>query len=496
MSTNNGFSGKKAVVADRAQTSMSYYGVFGLEPGAKPEEIKDAFFAAIREFNPASPLSADESKVAQVLIEAYHVLSDPKQREKYDKRFGDISAGKGGVPEQTTNPMFWLYGDSKSRARADYELLTKGLQRLEDSRVLDLTSDRELGAACVWAITSFAKGPPKTKEYKEAVSPQGVPTTETYYDDNMAILRKKLRDPKNKDVAITLAAIGGFSEVKNMAGEFVIEQGRYQDLMELAGRESCTGETRLHAVQKLTMTLTKDQLKGLDLHLIPPLAHFGTQEINLHVIITDATKDAPELPVKGLTAPALENAGDRLVIKGLPRMKAPALLERSILQNPGSSIEDVLRSSRFSHSVDGSVAPKPESSDYIPPMVATQELKVETLSIDDLYKIVQDKLPGRIRATQELISRADKAEALQTLVGLFSLLVGNDDHISKCLLKDLEPRIISLDKKLKARQTAEMPSREEVRESVAKASQPKSARTPDAANKGAVPRPDPTKLKR
>jgi len=478
MAVDNRFSGKKAVLADRVQTNISYYGILGLEPGATSDAIKSAFIDAIREFNPASPLSADESKVAQVLIEAYHVLSDQKLKAKYDGRFGDIEREQVQTTI-TTSPMFWLYGDSRYRAKADYDILKKGVMRIEDSHVLDL-SDRELASACVWAMKDFAKGPSRTKEYKDAVMPEGVPATEAYYDSKMAILRQKLRDPMNKEVAITLAALGGFAEVKNLAAEFVIAQDCVEDLVELAGRESCTGETRLHAVQRLTNILSKEQLKQIDLFRIPPIAHLGTQEINLHTVIYDATRDPPELPFANMNHPALlDRPNDRLHIKGLPGSKQPALLAAygAFTDRSHFSVEQICKE----HS-------------YLEQPVATQELKVNTLSVDELFAIYLQKLPGRIRAAQELIHRADKADSQEQLLGLGFMFREHDDPISKACMNDVVARTEALMERKRAQKAADPESVEGAMEPK-KAQRRKSNPHTDAIKAGA-PRPVPPKQRK
>ncbi len=481
MTSNNGFSGTKAVIADRIQTNMSYYSVFGLEPGAKPEEIKAAFFEAIREFNPASPLTEKENLVAQVLIEAYHTLSDPVKRAKYDKRFGDIPARKVEMPAETTNPMFWLYGDSKHRAKANYELLTKGLERYKDSHVIDFVTDNELGAACIWAIIGFARGPPKTQAFKDAVSKTGVTAAEAYYDENMAILRKKLGNPDNRNVAIILAGIGGFAEVKIMAGEFVIEQGSIDDLVELAGRSSCASETRLAAVQRLTAMLTKDQLMAIDLHLIPPVIHLGSQVMNLHTMIRDAIQGPPELPASELTTSLqLDKPADRIVPSALPRSRMPAVLGAKSIVDKEAGVVD------FDLSM--------MQSQYAPTMVATQDLKVETLSVGDLFTIVQGKLPGRIPASYELIRRSDRAESSHQLLGLFAMFNGNDP-ISTSLRNDIEAKINSMINRQNAQKSADPTRIEESDASARRLSRRRSSSRSSAIKTGA-PRPDPTKQRK
>ncbi len=68
----------------------NYYMVLGIHPGASPEEIRRAYLRKVKEKHPDrfnDPKEKEEAtKEFALITEAYRILSDPNQRQEFDKR--------------------------------------------------------------------------------------------------------------------------------------------------------------------------------------------------------------------------------------------------------------------------------------------------------------------------------------------------------------------------------------------------------------------------
>lgn len=75
-----------------------YYEVLGVGRSASPQEIKRAYHRLARKHHPdRNPNDPDAERRFKEVQEAYSVLSDPQQREMYD-RFGSSGVGAGAGP--------------------------------------------------------------------------------------------------------------------------------------------------------------------------------------------------------------------------------------------------------------------------------------------------------------------------------------------------------------------------------------------------------------
>jgi len=75
-----------------------YYELLGVERGASEAEVKRAFRKVARELHPdVNAHDPEAEKKFKAAAEAYEVLSDPEQRQVYD-RFGHDGLRQGGFP--------------------------------------------------------------------------------------------------------------------------------------------------------------------------------------------------------------------------------------------------------------------------------------------------------------------------------------------------------------------------------------------------------------
>lgn len=78
---------------------MNHYAALGLAPGATVEDIREAYLARVRKLHPDVAGRGATTRVAfDAAVEAYGVLSDPKERSRYD----EARRGRGGVGSGTS----------------------------------------------------------------------------------------------------------------------------------------------------------------------------------------------------------------------------------------------------------------------------------------------------------------------------------------------------------------------------------------------------------
>ncbi|WP_251387292.1 J domain-containing protein [Mediterraneibacter agrestimuris] len=123
----------------------TYYHILGVSRDAAPEEITAAKNALAKIYHPDANMSSgvDTTLYMQEILEAYHILSDPEKRAKYDKK---ISGGTNRVfrtftmsdPESAENETsFVTYWAAAGKLN---EIVTNSIEILEqESQKVSLT---------------------------------------------------------------------------------------------------------------------------------------------------------------------------------------------------------------------------------------------------------------------------------------------------------------------------------------------------------------------
>ena len=74
-------------MAKHSENTTNYYTLFGVDPGADPQTLKQAYLEKIKEWHPDR--NPDRIKEAEektkLLNQAYGILKDPEQRKNYDR---------------------------------------------------------------------------------------------------------------------------------------------------------------------------------------------------------------------------------------------------------------------------------------------------------------------------------------------------------------------------------------------------------------------------
>jgi curved DNA-binding protein CbpA len=87
----------------------NYYEILGLTKSANAAEIRSAYLRLAREFHPdLHPEDVEGStKRFQVINEAYTTLSDPTERERFDRRWAHFEMGAPQQSHSTARTVRW-----------------------------------------------------------------------------------------------------------------------------------------------------------------------------------------------------------------------------------------------------------------------------------------------------------------------------------------------------------------------------------------------------
>ncbi len=83
-------------------SNHDYYEVLGVQRGASPEEIKQAFRKLARQYHPDVSKEHNAEERFKEVNEAYSVLSDEQKRAQYD-RYGRVTSSAGGAQDYSAN---------------------------------------------------------------------------------------------------------------------------------------------------------------------------------------------------------------------------------------------------------------------------------------------------------------------------------------------------------------------------------------------------------
>ena len=102
-----------------------YYSVLGLTKSAKPEEIKKAYRTLAQKYHPdKNPGDAKAEEKFKEINEANQVLSDPQNKEKYD-RLGS-SWNTHSHQGSAESPFDWQAWQNRGSTRNDFSQFSGG----------------------------------------------------------------------------------------------------------------------------------------------------------------------------------------------------------------------------------------------------------------------------------------------------------------------------------------------------------------------------------
>lgn len=86
------------------QANSCFYEVLGIRPSASSHDIKQAYYARVKQYHPDHNQSTAAEEKFKIVARAYEILKDPVERKLYD--FRKTSTGSGSTMNPTTQEFY------------------------------------------------------------------------------------------------------------------------------------------------------------------------------------------------------------------------------------------------------------------------------------------------------------------------------------------------------------------------------------------------------
>jgi hypothetical protein len=106
----------KYKIPDPSKTPTGFYKTLGVNKDATPAEIKKAYYALSLLYHPDKTRGGDDTMQKEV-IEAYETLSNPQERDKYDRRINI----RGGSTSKRLRKKTKRYMGGRRRSQRRYK---------------------------------------------------------------------------------------------------------------------------------------------------------------------------------------------------------------------------------------------------------------------------------------------------------------------------------------------------------------------------------------